>query len=213
MNLANLHTELHSIDGLSNIPSTHRALLLNEGYTELCTRSTWTRKQVEFGPTVIAQAAYTPPASFSASVGERLLSVWVNSLPYRRVDPEQQLEIAQGDRALRDYGIYWISFTSAGVEQVSIYPAPTVAGQSIIGRVVVEPTALSSGTDIPTVPARFHRAIVDYAAARGFELQNDADSQASYQAAFDAAVADLTALRLTRESSTVTDLLPQEAAA
>jgi hypothetical protein len=204
MNLADLHTELRGMQGLAGLPAPQRAFLLNEGYTELVTRSEWGKALVSV-PTVANQAAYALAAE-SANLGERILRLWADGKQLDQSSESEARSVALGNQILNSDGLYWISFDAAGVEKVSIYPAPTEDGLLIEVELVPEPAPLANPTDTPKLPKRFHRAIVDYAASEAYAANGDQDRQVYFQQRFEGKVADLSILRNSRQGRGVVQM-------
>jgi hypothetical protein len=63
----------------------------------------------------------------------------------------------------------------------SIYliPTPTVAGTTITFYYYKDPTDMSSDSDTPTIPSRFHEALVYYGLARAY-ARDENQTQAEY---------------------------------
>lgn len=196
MNLADLHTELHGLKDLAGVPPGQRAFLLNEGYNELYTQAEWGRALVST-TTVAGQVPYAIP-QLDDSTGERVLKVWVDNLPYEQSSDDQTGNLAIGDLRLDGYGLYYLRGSESGDEFLFLYPTPTVSGKAIDILLVREPAPLTLSTDVPKLPARFHRAIVDYAASQAYGAAGNPDAQAFYQERFNAKVVELFRLRNAR---------------
>lgn len=157
-------------------------------------RSEFTRKTADIGPTVLDQAAYALPADF-----DRGLRLTVDAVPYRLSDQEDGEELALNNRQFGSQAIYYQSFDSSGTEQYSLYPAPATAGLTIALTYVFTPADLSAGSDTPSVPARFHRAITDYARGEAFGvLEDNPELEQFYKDKFEAKVGELAQLRIAR---------------
>lgn len=140
---------------------------------------------------------------FDGQAGERILEVAVAGRSAKLAAPRVGRGVENDTLRIRGQGhFYWISFSATGDEQITIFPAPE-AGLSIEALAVVEPADMVQPTDEPQVPRRFRPAIVDYVAAiaQGAEEDNF-ELRQFHQEAFDAVVADLVALRTSRQGRT-----------
>lgn len=170
-------------------------------------RSEWTRATLT-AVTVADQADYSFPSGFSATSGERILEVSVDGNDYGLGSAQQGRQLARGDVFLRGNGLYWISFDASGTEKLTLYPTPTESGLTISILCVREPTELVASTDVPAVPGRFRSAIADYAAAHAFgTIEDNAELRAYYEQQFDTKVAELMALRNSREGRGTAQML------
>lgn len=151
-------------DEISEIEA-HR--LLNQADTELCTRSGWTRANLDLGPTVEDQAAYALPENVF-----RPLKVKVEGKPYDPADEETIDRLNAGELRLRSWGLWWLSFDENGVESVSLYPTPS-ADLSLTALSVIYPTEMTENDDEPASPKDWNRCLVDYAAALAYGYGED----------------------------------------
>lgn len=140
----------------------------------------------------------------------RIKNVSVGGVPYQRVPDRQYVEeVTQGTLALRAPGIYWIHFDSVSAEFVNLNPTPSSNGVAITARIIFIPNDLSSPTDEPIVPKFSQRAIVDYAAAQAYALDEDnTDLANQFMADFERRLAELKKVR--RGRATEADYLVQE---
>jgi hypothetical protein len=177
---AELRADLQTLAGL-DLEDDEANRLLNEGNTELCVRSGWTRANVELGPSVIDQAAYALPEEVY-----RPLKVKVNAFPYKPVDEETVDRLGTAELYLRTWGVWWLSFDAAKVESVSIFPAPIADGIPIVTTAIVYPDEMAADSDSPAAPKDFHRGVRDYAASVAYGLDEDnPDLQAFHEDAFE----------------------------
>jgi hypothetical protein len=195
--LATLRADLLTLAGQKLTPAQADALL-NEGNSELCVRSEWTRANLSLGPLVDGQAAYTLPATVN-----RVLKVKINGKPLLPADEETVDQIKADDLRLASgaHGLYWLSFNASGVESVSVYPTPglTDVGLSLIANCVVYPAVMDDDNDPPAVPTDFHRAVRDYAAAKAYGFREDnIELRAFHDQEFENAVERLRRLRFAR---------------
>lgn len=200
MNFQTLQSELDDLAGL-DLTSTERDRLLNEGYVELCVRSGWTRKT-----TVISTTTGTE--LYAAPDLHQIVWVSVGGFPYDEGDDQMAQELAQGTLALRSNGIYFLTYDASFNEKLQIYPPPTANGVPIQIQHIVAPAALVNAGDVPVTPSFSHRAIVDYAAAQAYGLDEDnAELMGVFLSDFERRVDALRNLRLGRAAQ-----LPQELA-
>lgn len=192
MNLAEIRSEAQDILGL-DLTDSEADRLANEGATELCVRSEWTRSNVVLGPTVSDTIAYNLPSTV-----HKPLSLYVDGYLYTPADERVIRQIETGELRQRAFGFWWISFTSSGVEQVSLYPTPSSAVDLTL-LAVVYPDEMTDDTDEPAVPSDFHRAVVDYIAAISLGGSEDNfELRLSYQEQFERQVGRLRRHRLSR---------------
>lgn len=184
---------LSDLAGFDAVEDTEVHRLLNEADRELCVRSGWTRANVELGPTVADQEAYTLPDSVY-----RPLKVKVDGRPYKPADETIVDEIKKG--YLRQVKpVWWLSFDEDGVEAVSVYPAPS-AGLDLTALSVVYPDPMADDDDAtPTAPEDYHRALGDYAASIIYGYSEDnPDLREYHRARFEEAVIRLRQHRRSR---------------
>lgn len=164
--LLQLRNDLRGLAGLKKVTEDEADALLNEGHRELCVDGEWTRANLDLGPTVADQAAYTLPTTV-----DRPLKVWVNDKPYDPSDENEVKRIIAGELRLRRWGVFWLSFDEDGVESVSVYPTPSEA-LSLTALCVVYPDTLTA-SDSTRVPLKFDRYIRDYAASQIYGFTED----------------------------------------
>lgn len=184
---------LSDLAGFDAVEDTEVHRLLNEGDRELCVRAGWTRANLELGPTVADQAAYTLPESVY-----RPLKVKVDGRPYKPADETLVDEIKKG--YLRQIKPVWfLSFDEDGVEAVSVHPTPST-GLDLTATCVVYPEPMADDDDaVPTAPEDFHRALHDYAAGIIYGYSEDnPDLREYHRGRFEEAVIRLRQLRRSR---------------
>jgi hypothetical protein len=105
------------------------------------------------------------------------------------------------DQHLSSDGIWWLSITAQGVEQITLSPAPS-AGLSLMLEYVYRPAPLAGPADIPVAfPAEFHPALLSYAAMVAYQgMEDNADFAQVHSDAFDRQVAELAKTRIMRDS-------------
>ena len=147
------------------------------------------RKTTSIGPTVANQVAYTVPVDVV-----EILELTVDGIPYGSAT---HLDLAQGPRGYvildGDGGVSARTDSSAGVEQVALYPTPTTAGGVISMYAVYRAPDLVSGTDSTLViPQEFCEALVAGAIATGLRrTENRPDLAAPFEEEFAAGVEKL----------------------
>lgn len=166
--VAELRTKL-DLAGLDLTPAEELSLI-NEAVDELCVESEWTRANLDLGPTVADQAAYTLPSNL-----HRILRLRVGSTIYEPTDEEAAVDLQQARRSLWVDGVWWLSFDSSGTESVSLYPTPSSSGTAITAICVVHPTALTGESDDLPTPPDYDRAVANYvkSIAMGDEEDNE----------------------------------------
>lgn len=193
LSLLDLRNRLNTFAGL-DLTATEADQLINEGYRELATRAEWTRANRDVGDTVKDQVAYTIPPNVY-----KILEVHVGGIPFSPTDEETIRRFEDDQLVRRTTGLWWISFTDSGTEQISLHPTPSKAGDEILALSIVVPANLVNNADTPVVPDGFDHAIISYAAARAYEgLEDNPEQSQFHQAFFDRKVDELTRLRLGR---------------
>ncbi len=183
-----LRAQFDDLVGL-DLEDTERDALLNEGHRKLATESEWYKAERELGPTVADQAAYALPTDVY-----RVLELEVGGYEYKPGDRKQIARLNRHEIVLTPgtAGLWWRSYSSSNVQQISLYPTPGTAGTSIIAYVIERPALMTDDADVPVVPEEFRQAIVDYAAGIGFGGDEDnADMRVFYQDQFDRRVIEL----------------------
>ena len=204
MNLSQMREQLNGLAGLDLEPE-EADQLLNEGYQELTARAEWSR--VYYTDTTVAdQEDYTLPANLY-----RILDVQLSGIPQYLATDEEIAHIRAGNLIQnRDYtgsNLYWLEGNSSGVDHLTLYPTPTDAGNTILLIYVSIPAALEDDDDTPVIPSTFHRAIVNYAAARAYELlEDDKDLADRHTLDFETGVERLRRLRYSRKGRGATQL-------
>ncbi len=180
-----LRASLDDLAGLDLDPA-QRDALINEGHREIATRSEWYRAEIELGPTVAAQVAYTLPSDVY-----RVLNLTVGGLRYEPASRTQITRINQDERFLLVDGLWWQSYSATNVHQISLYPTPGAA-VAVNALVIERPPLMTLPTDVPVVPEEFRQAIADYAAGIAFaSVEDNADMRVFYSGEFERKVADL----------------------
>lgn len=193
--LATLRADVRGLAGLTKATPDEVDQLLVEADRELCTRSEWTRANVELGPTVADQAAYPVPSTV-----DRILRVWKDGYPLDESNENDAKRVATGEMRIAGNGIYWLSWDEDSVESVSVAPTPTDA-QSLTAQCVVWDTdwEMDADGDVPKAPARFAKVLRSYALYQIFSLTEDnPELKEQHEADFERGVELLHRLRLAR---------------
>lgn len=164
MTLAEAVSELEDLHDL-DLTEAEAARLLNEAHREMCVRAEWTRKRIEFGPTVADQAAYALPDEVY-----RPLKVYVEGLP---LTPSSEEEVSRIGTDLRRVarGLWYIDHDTNGDQAIYVHPVPD-AGSALDALCVVYPAVLTDPDEFG-VPFDFQRALINY--ARGVALGSTDD--------------------------------------
>jgi hypothetical protein len=139
---------------------------INSGQNEFCNAFEfyWLEKSAA-DTTVASQANYTIPADC-----RKLLRVYVGSTEYTYVPFSLKENVSTSDAI----GAYY-TFNAS----IYLIPTPTVAGTTITFYYYKDPTDMSSDSDTPTIPSRFHEALVYYGLARAY-ARDENQTQAEY---------------------------------
>jgi hypothetical protein len=125
----------------------------------------------------------------------RIIKVFVGGVPYAAQDEETVLLVDDNQLYQRGEGIFYITYSAAGVESLGLRPAVS-AGTTITAVCILRPPTMTADADEPAVPPEFRRAIVDYACAIALGSIEDAvELRAFHQQEFERARSELGALR------------------
>lgn len=151
-------------DGNFDVDSTRALRWLNGRHRAMVVKARSLNKTVEIGPSQVDVAEYPLPADVI-----QIRQVVLNGKPIGQITAE--------DRAAGQAG--WLTLSGAGValapaedasggKEVAIYPAPDLAGLSILLRAACRPGELVLGDDSTlVVPTEFHDGLVAGAIATG----------------------------------------------
>lgn len=137
--------------------------LTQEGIDRLAGKSKWIRAQMQLGPIVAGQAAYSLPAKIV-----RLYDVAVNDIEYGRRDLKALRHLRSGAASLpygSSGGVYVEAYAEDGLTRtVELWPPPEEedTGLELETFSAILPDPLS-GTDLLPFPADYRRAILNYA--------------------------------------------------
>lgn len=176
-------TLVSRLQGLTAITSIEAQARINQAHRRLVADALWLRTAIAVGTTVAGTDVYAIPAGTV-----EVFTVRVNKLRYERKTPDE-LDDLNNDPLSYAYGrpqrFFAQEFTSAGVLEVMLWPAPTITGQAITARGAVLPadmTNLAAAGAYPVVPPDFHEYLVDPFAfaetlSRDDERFNEADDK------------------------------------
>jgi hypothetical protein len=160
-------------------------------------RAEWTKSTVSLGNTVADQAEYAIPSTVLV-----LRDVYVGSRKYVRVGADRLGALKHAGSSV-DF-VYAPDWTSAGVEQIELYPVPTVSGTAITGQAVTAAATLVDTTaEITAIPVEFHEEIlVDGGIATGIARLDEGVVEADrFEARWETAVERLRRLKTSRIGS------------
>lgn len=168
MNLGDLRTALQA-RGFNHLSTTEIDRCLNYAYSvDICEAEDW--------PFLETTATGSSPLTISDL---RAVESVIDTTNDVKLIPLDRRTITDFDVDLARAGAPTNYYVTSGTI-VNVYPANTV---SLSVRYWEVPTALSSESDTPVIPTRFHPVIVDAAVMRAYEL---ADEYVAQQAAFTA---------------------------
>lgn len=142
---------------------------LNEKHKQLVVKSKWDQRIVEIALTIANTAEYdldpniveideitVADAPYDAATGG-IRSIW---------------QLRKGNmRVAGPAGVFAQNFKSDGTPQLSLYPTPATAGDSIEALATFTPADLSGDGSYPIVPEDVHEAIADGAIALGWRIR------------------------------------------
>ena len=174
MNLGELVTALRT-EGGTDATVAQAKSWLNDAHKRMVARAKWRMAQISLGTTVTDQAEY----ALDSDVVD-LEGLLVGSAPYERASQRDLWKLKAGNATLSGPGgVYAPDFTSAGVRQIELYPAPEVDGTAISGLAALLPATLVADADVPIVPEDFHQALVTGAIAIALERQDERLAEAA----------------------------------
>lgn len=173
--------------------------VLNHLIGEMAAESEWIKAQPELGPTVAGQAAYTLPDNVV-----RVHKLRVDGLRYEATGTgdEWDLESGRAQRTDTTIGMFAESFSADGLtKQITLYPAPSEAGQEIEALAVLRPSAIT-GTTYPPFPDEFHLSLVYGTKAHFLALsEENVGTAGALRQEFEAAKSKLRRLSMVRTRS------------
>jgi hypothetical protein len=152
---------------------------LNERYATMVVRARWRLLEVTLGTTVASQPDYALD-----DLIQELAYVYVgtNGDPYIKAGALEMRQLRAGTAIVSDdaAGAFSDAFSSTGAGLLRLFPIPTTAGLAITGLAAEPPTDLVADSDVPIVPADFHKPIVDGTIAIGLERDAERLQEATY---------------------------------
>ena len=149
---------------------------VNDKYAEMVVRARWRKAEVNLAATVVDQAEYSI-ADTSIRDIEKLR---VEDTNYQRVGQEDLWEFRSGERYARN--VFAPDYTSGGLDQIELYPAPEDAGDTIYALAVLSPPPLSSDSDQTILPSEFNPYIVSGVVAWFLKMVDERLDEAQYHA-------------------------------
>lgn len=176
---------------------------INERHREAVAQSKWLEQEQSLGVTVVDRGDYDIPAGVVDIVGI-YLDRGEGPEHWARVSPTDMWAVKAGRKHLRGSGgVFAPKFGTAGEKRIELFPAPEVAGTTIVSLAAMLPAAMVSGSS-PVIPEDMHGALVDGAIALGLlRMDERADSSAVFEARFQAMVQGLARRKRSRVGSEV----------
>lgn len=174
---------------------------VNEKHREAVARSEWLMETVTIGPTVAGVATYDLPANVAHIRGLYLTDAVGGPGDWQHVTTNELWDVKAGRAFLRGSGgVFCADYGSAGEKRIELFPAPDVAGLSIVMlAAVIPPTLISGGS--PVIPEDMHGALIDGSIAVGLlRMDERADSASVFIASFERMVRELGARKVKRVS-------------
>ncbi len=143
---------------------------INQGQTEIARKGEVNRSTATT-VSVVGQAEYT----FSSTNIFKLLSITYKDRPLEYMSFEQAQEsILSYPNIPNDNGepTNWYEFDTS----LFLYPTPNVAGDTIKIYIVLAPVAVTTSTDVLSIPDTHYNALVQYVLQQAYELDDDLNS-------------------------------------
>ncbi len=172
--------------GFTDIDQSHFLTYLNHSYMMFCSREPW-----NFLEKVTTGTFALTAAQFAANTDIKQVLSLVNTTTGYELSPERPDTVYKKYSAyLTQTGnpfLYYSPQVNAAApmgRQFHVYPIPT-SGVSYQLRYIYIPALLTTGTDIPVVPERFHRILVFGALWQAYRLEDDPQSGDEYETMFE----------------------------
>lgn len=183
MTLTNLRDELYRRLNFATSPdttvTTRLTAYLNEGLQELASVPGLQAALARASSTTVTTVSGT--AQYTITTLPRIDAVLdtANAMRLAMRDKDWYFSAIPDPSALTGLPEAWVPInTTAAGQVIAFYPTPASAlTYTIQGD--AEFSALSSGSDTPTFPARFHRILVDFALWKEWEKQDDTRARAA----------------------------------
>lgn len=198
MNLSAIRTRVRSLTSIlspSILSDAEMDAFINEAQTLICLTADW--PFLQYTATVTASAGddtvtFPLPAGRSA---QRVIDVFASTEPGAK--PWQLFERAQPRIVETNPGhpreYEWVAATG----ELRLYPTPT-APATVHIRVVLDPKALSTGTDVPDIPTSFRHGVAYMASALILEREADTTGRiAAYESRVGEVIEEMRRLLLT----------------
>lgn len=173
--------------GFTDIDQAHFLTYLNHSYMMFCTREPWPFLEKLFTGTFTASQAQ----QFTAVTDVKQVLSIINTTQGYSLDP------ARPETIYKKYVnyltvpgspmFYYTPVVNAAApmgKQIHVYPNP-IAADAAQMRYIYVPTLLTTGTDVPVVPERFHRILTFGALWQAYRLEDDPQSGDEYETMFE----------------------------
>ena len=184
MTLAQIISEVQSRVGGSTTDPTEAQVTtwVNLGNDHISNRSDWywLKETLDTGTTTSGTAEYTLPTDF-----KRMLSVRVGSAASTETSADDYSYVNYADKnlfydglaSMGDVGYYYINEADA---KYGLIPTPATSGYKIYLKYWKTPDTVSAVSATPTLPVRYHEALVDFALANYWEQNDEMDKAVFY---------------------------------
>lgn len=173
--------------GFTDIDQAHFLTYLNHAYMQFCTREPWPFLEKLFNGNFTASQAQ----QFTAVTDVKQVLSIINTAQGYELCPDRPETIYKNfAQFLTVPGApiyYYTPVVNAAApmgKQVHVYPPPNAADTAQM-RYIYIPPLLTTGTDVPVVPERFHRILTFGALWQAYRLEDDPQSGDEYETMFE----------------------------
>lgn len=188
------------LNDLFDVSSSTASSWAQEAYRRAVADSGWLTSTVAIGTTVAGQKDYALPTTVV-----QLESLFVNGVEYSRVGEFDLTDVSSSNAFLSTAGgIYAQSSSSAGVDQITLFPTPdaSTSGMPITGKAELVPSDLMTGAGAgssPVFSADLHSVVLDGAIALGYMRADERPDMAGvHEQRFQEGVRKLKARKIAR---------------
>lgn len=173
--------------GFTDIDQAHFLTYLNHSYMMFCTREPWPFLEKTFTGNFTASQAQ----QFASTTDIKQVLSLINTTKGYPLDPERVETVIKnfsydlitpGTPAL--YYTPQVNTAAPMGKQIAVYPIPASA-DAVQMRYIYIPALLTTGTDVPVVPERFHRILTFGALWQAYRLEDDPQSGDEYETMFE----------------------------